>query len=292
MMVALVACATVHTAAVMVLFGTLAVRPLLIGGTAAAGFGGAVGRRLVAVAAWSAFVTAVAWLSLQSAAMTDDLGAMTDRETILAVLGDTAFGRVWRWHLAIAGAAAVVSTRRGGPGRLLPVLALLQLAGLGLIGHAAMEEGASGLFQRAVQVVHLLAGGAWLGALPFLWLLARSRGEGASPAELEVALRRFSGFGAATVALLLLTGAVNLWIRTGGRWEALAAPYGLIVAGKLGLVALMMVLALVNRGLLTPALSRRPQWGRRWLRLSVAMETLVGLAALTAAFVLGGAVPP
>lgn len=288
---ALVLCGALHTGAAMVLFGALAVRPLLApppSGTAAAE--GAGERRLIVAAAWLGLASAVAWLLLESAAMADDMAAMVDPEAVAAVLGGTLFGRVWQWHLILAVATVGASVRRRHA-RLLLVLAALQLASLGLIGHAAMEEGAAGFFQRATQAVHLLAGGAWLGSLPSLLLLAAARHDAAATGNLERALRRFSGFGATAVALLLLSGSINVWVRTGGRLDPLGSPYDRIVLIKLALVAVMVAVALVNRFLLTPSLARSPERSRNWLRVSVAAEMILGAAVLLAAFILGSTAP-
>jgi putative copper resistance protein D len=291
---ALILCGTVHTAAAMVLFGTLAVRPLLVAESAMAATTGRQERRLMLAAAALALFSAVIWLLLVSRAMADDPAAMTDPGAILTVLGDTAFGRVWQLRLILAVAILGLSLRRrGGDGRSgLLALAALQLASLGLVGHPAMGEGITGFYQKANQAVHLLAGGAWLGALPCLLLLLVEARKGGAWRDLAVALRRFSGFGATAVTLLLLSGAFNVWVRTGGRPGFLDTPYGAILLIKLVLVAGMIALALLNRFVLMPALSRHAMQGQRWLSVSLSVETILGLLVVVVAFVLGNTAPP
>ena len=48
--------------------------------------------------------------------------------------------------------------------------AALQLASLGLVGHAAMQAGGFGALHRANDALHLLATGTWFGGLPMFAL--------------------------------------------------------------------------------------------------------------------------
>jgi len=284
---ALVLCGLVHTAAAMALFGGLAVRPVLGVGS------GEAERRLTLSAAVIALLTAVVWLLVEVADMASSPAAMLDPGMIRTVLGDTAFGRVWLGRLILSVAVVGVALR-GNPNRprLLLELAAVQLASLALVGHSSMAEGLAGALQRANQSLHLLAGGAWLGALPpLLIVLARARRSGL-PGELETALRRFSGFGAIAVAILLATGSVNVWVRTGGGHGLFTTPYGATLQVKLALVATMIALALLNRMVLTPRLKRPAAHPLRWLTLSLTVETLVGVLVLGAAFALGNSEPP
>ncbi|HXP96958.1 MAG TPA: CopD family protein, partial [Telmatospirillum sp.] len=221
------------------------------------------------------------------------VAAMTDRATIITVLNGTAFGQVWRIRLVFAAVAAGLSVRqRGGGRRLLLVMAAFQVASLGWIGHAAMEEGMAGLFQRANQSVHLLAGGAWIGALPSILILLVVARNNAAGGEVETVLRRFSGYGVAAVVLLLISGMVNVWVRSGGRFLSLYGPYGQILLVKVLLVGGMIGLALANRALVAPVLSKRVPRRRIILCINVLVETLLGLSVLFAAFVLGNSPPP
>src|SRR6202166_2598402 len=74
-----------------------------------------VARRVALIASLVAFITAIAWLALESAAMAEDPSAAIDPEAIAAVLTDTAFGHVWAAHLGLAAAlVAVVAFSRAG----------------------------------------------------------------------------------------------------------------------------------------------------------------------------------
>src|SRR5699024_4184601 len=88
-------------------------------------------------------------------------------------------------------------------------------SGLGLIslvltGHASMHQGSLLAAHRANDALHVLAGGGWLGALlplvPILRLLDAPDVGG----EALLALRRFSTVGHGAVALVILSGIVNM----------------------------------------------------------------------------------
>jgi putative copper resistance protein D len=110
-----------------------------------------------------------------------------------------------------------------------------------------MQEGWLGLAHHMNDAVHVLSGGAWLGALvPLsLTLAALNDPERCEPAE--VALRRFSSAGHVAVALVVLSGVINT-ILVLGRWRTdWSSPYQAMLAAKIALVVTMVGLALVNR---------------------------------------------
>ena len=87
--------------------------------------------------------------------------------------------------------------------------------------------------------VHILAGGAWLGAMiPLLPILAAvARPEVREQAS--VALRRFSSAGHVAVTLVIATGAVNTGLVL-GRWPTnWSSPYQALLALKIILVPRM-----------------------------------------------------
>jgi putative copper resistance protein D len=285
MTIAVIFCGLLHTLAAMALFGGLAVRPVL--GTPS----GLAEHRLTLASALLALLTAVLWLLVEAGDMAGNPAAMFDPQTIHAVLGGTAFGHVWLGRLILAVAITVVALRRGAD-RWLLLFAAMQLASLGLIGHAAMAEGLDGAFQRVNQALHLLAGGAWLGALPPLMIVLGRAWSDSKVNDLQNALRRFSGYGATAVAVLLSTGAINVWVRTDGGRGLFTTPYGHTLLVKLTLVAAMVSLAVSNRFALTPRLTASSTRPLRWLTFSLIVETVIGALVLSAAFVLGNTEPP
>lgn len=224
-------------------------------------------------------------------------------------LAATRYGHVWTVRaLAVAALAAALLRRRrpAGAASWLPVPAAsaAALATLPPTGHAAAVAGAPG-WAMALDALHLLATSAWIGGLfafaTLPWPLVHTL---AGPAQDRLAAelaRRFSRLGTAAAAVLLVTGA----------WAALAhagalarpdTPYGLALAVKHGLFAAMLAVAAGNRragrrggrlaaGSDAGAAGRAGQAARR-LRAGVRAEAVLGIAALTAAALLGTLPPP
>jgi putative copper resistance protein D len=177
-------------------------------------------------------------------------------------------------------------------GRALYFLVASALASVALIGHAAGATGTLGTVQRLTLALHLLAAGAWLGALPRLWILT----ERLPVSGLARILRRFSPYGMVLVLIVVATGGLSAWFRLGAMEPLFASSYGKILLVKVGLVALMGVAALNNRNRLTPALEQPDLLvqgaARRGLRQSIGAETALGLAVVLAAALLGSAEAP
>jgi uncharacterized membrane protein len=116
--------------------------------------------------------------------------------------------------------------------------------------------------------LHLLAAIVWIGGLAFISMVLAPtlrdpalRGQAAP--LLRAAGRRFMRIGYASLAVLLVTGAANLFFKAGGSFAAIAAwwltPYGLLLAAKLALVALVIALSLYHDFVVGPAASRAMQ---------------------------------
>lgn len=173
------------------------------------------------------------------------------------------------------------------------VLGGAALATLAWGGHAAATEAPAGPIHLAADVVHLLAAGAWVGALVAFLRLARRRSF-----DHVGACRMLTGFatsGTVIVATLLLTGIVNAWIVVGPdrAGDLLATVYGRVLAAKLALFMLMLALATLNRFRLAPRLADdESAASRRAIRRSLAVEAGAGFAILAIAAWLGVSVPP
>ncbi len=276
---ALAICRFAHFAAAMTLFGATAyfvvltppdlsraLRPATCGIAAAA----------IPIAALSALV----WLALEAASMAGDWSALVDPESIGAVLTDTAFGAVWLWRLVLAAAlVAALALGRGGPTLTLLVGAALLLASLGLVDHAAMQAGAVGALHRANGALHLLATAAWLGGLPMFALCLKAYRDPSLSAAAVKAMWRFSFWGHFDVALVVLTGIVNVVLTSGLGGLAPTTPYRMLLAAKLVLVATMVTLALFNRYVLAPRLTADGP-ARRALMQSCVAEVVLGAAVV------------
>jgi copper resistance protein D len=212
-------------------------------------------RRVALIASLVAFITAIAWLTLESAAMADDWSAALDPEAIAAVLTDTAFGHAWSLHLALATALVAVVAfgprARWGPTALASAALL---ASLGLVGHATMQIGVEGVVHRANHAVHLLAAGAWIGGLVPFALCLRAYERDDLRRDTVRAMAAFSFWGQLIVAAIVLTGVVNIALTSHHPPLPPTTPYRALLVAKLVIVAIMISLALVNRFVLAPRL--------------------------------------
>jgi copper resistance protein D len=211
-----------------------------------------VARRVALIASLVAFITAIAWLALESAAMAEDPSAAIDPEAIAAVLTDTAFGHVWAAHLGLAAAlVAVVAFSRAGWAATSLVSAAL-LASLGLVGHSAMQSGVEGVLHRANHALHLMAAGAWIGGLVPFTMCLRAYQRDDLRKDAVRAMAGFSFWGQLIVAAIVLTGVVNIALTSRNPSLPPTTPYRALLMAKLVIVAIMISLALFNRFVLAP----------------------------------------
>jgi putative copper resistance protein D len=276
----------VHFAATMALFGATAFVSVLAPPDLARALAPAV-RRIAATAIPLAALSALAWLGLEAASMAGAWSGPGDPETLRGVLFDTAFGAVWQGRLALALVLVVaLAIGRCGPSLALAAASGLLLASLGLVGHAAMQQGAIGALHRANHALHLVATAAWFGGLPMFALCLRASRTPALRADAVTAMRRFSFWGQFVVALVVLTGLVNIALTSGFGSIAPTTPYRALLAAKLALVAMMIALALVNRYRLAPRLTPGGRAFGLLMRTSLA-EVALGAAVIALVSVFG-----
>jgi putative copper resistance protein D len=272
---ALALCRFAHFAAAMTLFGATAFVVALAPPDLSRALAPAT-RAIAAATIPIAALSALVWLALESASMADDWSAFFDLGSISAVLTDTDFGAVWLWRLGLAAAlVAVPALGYGGPTLALLVGAALQLASLSLVGHAAMQAGAFGALHRANDALHLLAAAAWFGGLPMFALSLKAYRDASLSVAAVTAMRRFSFWGQLDVALIVLTGIVNVALTSGFGAFALTAPYRMLLDAKFVVVAAMVALALINRYVLAPRLTPDSRTQRALTRNCVA-ELVLG----------------
>jgi putative copper resistance protein D len=214
-----------------------------------------------------AAVTALGWLALEAVTMSGlPFAQALGRETLATVLRETLFGRVWlvRAALILGLCAAVASLARRGkpPGRavqaLAALLAAVLLATLAATGHAASERGLDRVAHLCADALHLLAAGAWLGALvPLATLLRRSSAAPNGDLAFAVqATRRFSSLGVAAMAALLLSGVVNACYTIRDAAMLLESQYGRLLLVKIAIFLVIIGFAASNRLIWTARLSR------------------------------------
>lgn len=277
---AIVICRLLHDGALLFLWGTagfvagLLPRSLLAETVRRLGF-------FPIAAAAIVLLTTLAALPLEAAAIGDGWGDATDMETLGAVLFDSTVGVALQAQ-AVAGVLLCLAFAVRGKNRMtvVAVSGVLGIASLALTGHASMDQGWRLIAHRSNDIIHLLSGGAWLGALvPFLIVL-KMLGEGEFHKAAQTALRRFSTAGHVAVALVLATGIVNTGL-TLGRWPTdWSSPYQLMLSLKIVVVCTMTGLAVINRYVFVPAMGDRSDAAIRSIRVASAMEILLGVLAV------------
>lgn len=200
---------------------------------------------------WAVAVLAVAvavLLPVQVAGLAGGWGDALDLEMVWAVISSTTNGKAW----ALQAAATCVVVLAFIANRTGVVLAagVLVFVAQSMTGHAASSEGWAGLLRQANDTLHLMAAGAWLGALPYvLRLLPRLH-----QPETKAVLIRYSGEGHFWVAVVLVTGLIGtLWIFEGVPTD-LSVRYQLLWWLKVVVSLAMVGFAIRNRYFLVPRL--------------------------------------
>lgn len=209
-----------------------------------------------------------------------------------AMSGETEFAALWphlqmmvletdvglAWALRMIALIAVVIW----PGLWLASMAgAVALASLAWSGHGAMDNA----WHLLSDILHLLAAGAWLGAMLALILMSRLDAlcSEARVRSLADSVKRFEGVGAAIVLILSVTGVANyLFIVGPTLGEVLLGTYGILLSIKVALFGGMLVLAALNRFHLGPLLEQSLRAGQHQvaanaLRRSVALELVIAL---------------
>lgn len=258
---------------------------------------------LLRAAAPIAAISGVAWLAGILANMTSGFANLDDPENWRLFFFETQFGTVSILRLALLAAAVVVTLlpwrNRAWFSALLHIGALL-LISQAWLGHA--NEGGEGLYGAAMLIayaVHTLAAGAWVGGLPpLLFACVEQRHfnpEDARTWTVDV-LMRYSSMAIVAVVLIVASGIANAGFRVVGSFDKLFdTGYGDVLFAKIGVVALMLVLASFNRFVALPRLRAASLKGMTQinrLRISVGAELLLGVLVLFIAAVLGMTPPP
>ncbi len=240
-------------------------------------------------------VTGLATLAHQSAVVTGRAGAALEIGEWARLLGHSQFGTVWLVRhgvLLLLAALLVLREREESAADRLALrgeawlLASVGAAAMAWAGHAAAVEGV-GLPAALVDALHLLAAGAWLGALLPLAALLRvaARAEGADARPFAVlAVRAFSRLALTVMILLVATGLANTWFQVGSVPALVGTSYGWLLLAKVALLIPALLLAQHNRRRLLPRLGGdgdtvgRPAMAR--LGRFVTAEAALGLLIL------------
>jgi putative copper resistance protein D len=241
-----------------------------------------------------ALATALLATAHQTAVLEDRAAAMLEPAALARFLTQTQGGSVWLIRaglLFLLGAflAARLEIRdradwRAARGEVV-LLGTLALVLISAAGHSAAVEPDTAL-ALAVDIVHLLAAGIWIGGLLPLALLLRLAGReaGADARPYAVlAARRFSTTALVMVLLLALSGLRNTWVHVGTLAGLLGTLHGRLLLVKLGTFVVMLALAARNRRLIPGLAGEAATVGRpamRRLSRGVAAEATLALVVL------------
>ncbi|HLU25782.1 MAG TPA: copper resistance protein CopC [Longimicrobiales bacterium] len=269
--------------------------------------------RIGRLGAWLLPVAALVMLVAQAAALAGSAAGGLGGEMLGAVL-ETQWGKLWLARLVAAliligilDRAVAVADRPFGS--LRPAAAAGLLVGLALVvltslnGHAAAAE--KPWVAVAGDAIHLLAAVAWLGgllALRFgLYPALGDRAPHERRAVLADAVPRFSTLALTCVLALVATGLYQAYAYLGDAAAPLRSPYGATLAGKLALVALVMIPAAVNLLVVRPRLASgtsrdagdaAAENAVQTLRRLVTLEAAIGLLIVAVVAVLTTLPPP
>ena len=253
-------------------------------------------RPILQVTAAFGVLLSVAGMLTMVSAMSGESDFTELRPHVQMIVFETDFGLAWAARitvLVIAGLAVTLNDRAPGLSLLIaPFAGAIALASLAWNGHGAMDEGSRRYWHFAIDILHLLAAGAWLGALVAFALMAKINAlKTAERIRLPArAVARFESVGAVIVVVITVTGVVNYLFIVGPKLDdLLLSTYGILLFIKVGLFAGMLVLAALNRFHLGPFLERSLREGKyevaaNALRRSMVVELalavlIVGLVA-------------
>lgn len=206
-------------------------------------------------------VLSVASMVMMASAMSGETDFAELRPHIEMMLFETDVGLAWGVRIvALVIAGLAVMLRASGFSLWVAAFAgAVALASLAWSGHGAMDEGNRRFWHFTIDILHLLAAGAWLGALLAFALMAKINAlqTEACLRLLARAVNRFEAIGAAIVVVITVTGVVNYLFIVGPKLdEVFLSTYGILLFIKVVLFAGMLVLAALNRFHLGPFLER------------------------------------
>ena len=234
--------------------------------------------RLRPVLAWLAVMTALLLLFVAQFLALELAPTASD---VALLVRQTAWGNGWMLLAACALAGTLAAVVRA-PLAVRAVIVLLTGAAMGGLGHAAADDAAPWL-SRALDALHVLGVGAWLGTLFCLWRVPAPATEAA---RALTSWARFSGLAVAAAPLSVLSGVGSTFRRVNAATIAqmVASDYGRLLGAKIGLVLLIVALGARHR--------RQLQARAVPTTASVRLELLLALAVLGLTAVLTATAPP
>ncbi|HAA95708.1 MAG TPA: hypothetical protein DCE26_08455 [Dehalococcoidia bacterium] len=257
--------------------------------------------RVVLSAGFVALAASLAHLVVQ-AAVVHDVSAMDAwGGPMKTILVDTDWGQTWLWRIGLLSAglvATALALTLAGKGRWDPeswwtpnnyllIGALLLGAGmLFTISWTSHGAATAGIESQSItsDFIHLLASSLWAGGilvfLPSLIFLNRRVGREDRTAVIAAMTPRFSAVAVISMGVLIITGIYGTWAQV-TIIEAFGTTYGWSLAGKLGLVLLILVLGGVNLIWIRRRLETH-QSAPLWLGRLIAVEAVVAVLIVLA----------
>ncbi|WP_349359508.1 CopD family protein [Stappia sp.] len=243
-------------------------------------------RRLAIGATLLAIAATVVRVMVQGGRMLDEWAGMTDPDILMISL-DGPLGASTGVRLAGLGLLLLAALVRPLRGPATLVGAVLVAGSFALTGHAtrAPQWALGGLV-----TIHLLALAYWVGALAPLYRLAGASDDRRRAAEIA---ERFGRQASVVVPVLVLAGAGFAYVLLGGLVPLVTAGYGQVLLAKLGLVALVLGIAALNKWRFVPALASGGAEAGFRFRRALALEALafVAVFAMTAVMTTSFTVP-
>lgn len=176
--------------------------------------------------------------------------------------------------VSLLGGLTALSVSSRLTGRLAATIAIV-LTGLAISasGHASVAD--PKWLTRAALFIHVVTIAWWVGALTPLILLLRQDHRIAAPA-----LIRFSRAIPFAIVPLIISGATLAIVQLGPPGPAWLAPYGQVLAAKLGLLVVLFAIASWNRWVLTAPAARGDDRALKDMRRGIASEIVIILVVL------------
>ena len=207
-----------------------------------------------------------------------------------AELPGTSLGWAFVLRAAVVAGAGIglLAARRAwasgsGARRAMRLTALVTAAGL-LIDAALSHAGAGGPLEVAVQWLHLLAVGAWLGGLPALLLELGA----CTPGERGRVAWRFARLATLGIVLVAATGVLRAATEIGTLGNLVSTAFGQLLVVKAALLLVLAGLGAVNHFRHVPAATDTLTGLRRAARVEIGVALVVVLLSAQ----LGNLVPP
>lgn len=217
------------------------------------------------------------------------LGVLLDPALVSATL-ETEAGRMAAVRLILLGVLGVVLWEWLSAERDKRALAW---TGAAVVAASAATHAASGhavadslpWLTIVAGTAHLTAAAAWVGGLVVLLLVVLRSGSSLTTGEQHAVGRRFSAVAPWLVAVIVITGVAEAWIRVGSWGALLETAYGRLLLAKTALLVVALVAALYSRRLVEARTSEGS------LRRPILVEAAAGALAIAVAAVLV-ATPP